>query len=187
MCMSRSVSRCCLSLILFIPTATDRLARNITVYYTVHMFRPLNLAAIRSSTYTKNTEKFIMIYHHNRNYHHHACKDLNLVAVPVSTLQSRCLSNGRHVFPFPAGWYFITACTCLDLPILLTRCIHLPWQLLTCTKTCSVLNLLQNTFICFVLSDSVYFKAFLNNVISAALIRDLSCPCSVQFSISLLG
>jgi len=180
--MSRSVSRYRLSLLLYISTATDRLARNITVYYTVHMFRPLKLAAFRSSTNKKYAEKFIMIYHHNRNYHHHACKDLRFMVVPVSTLQSGCLSNGRPAFPFPAGWVFITACACLDLTIPLTCCIHFLWQLLTCTKTCSVLKLrvLQNTCICSVVKQCV-FCGFPQQ--SAAVIRDLSCSFSVQFSI----
>lgn len=86
-CMSPSVCRYRLSPLLYIPKTTDRLARNITAYYeyTVHTFRPLNLAAIRSSTCKKYAKKFIMIYHHNHNYHHHACKDISIVAVPVST------------------------------------------------------------------------------------------------------
>ena len=145
------------------------------------MFRPLKLAAIKSSTYKKYAEEFIMIYHHNRNYDHHVCKDLNLVAVPVSTLQSRCLSNGRPVFPFPAGWYFITACACLVLPIILTRCIHLLWRLLTCVPKLAVFLIYFKIPLFVLWSNSVYFAVFLNNVISTAVIRDLSCSFSANF------
>lgn len=86
------------------------------------MFHRVNLTnlcstehAVVTMTSGKPTATFRNKHHPTDKYHHHDLRDLGPAALTGLNITVGSIFSGRPGFPFPVGWYFMTAYGCRDL------------------------------------------------------------------------